>query len=263
MSLTFITILALLGSIGGFAAGLLGVGGGVLMFPLLYYIPPLFGLARLDARTVAAVVISQVFFSALVGGLAHFRHGHVQGRIALIAGVASAAGSLIGAVASKWSSERFLLILFGVVTVLVILMMFLPAPDTKQEDVALENITVPTAPLASYSLATGIVIGFLGAGNFIFVPVLIYILKVPTRVAIGSTLFVGLMNSATGFVGKLVTGQIPLLAASIVVGGATIGALAGERVHRRLPTSILRHIYATMVGLIAIRVWLTILGGGL
>jgi len=109
------------------------------------------------------------------------------------------------------------------------------------------------------SFAIGIVIGFLGAGNFVFVPLLIYIFKVPTRVAIGSTLFIALMNTATGFVGKLVTGQIPL-AATVVVGGGAIGAWAGEKIHRRVSTRLLRAIYGGMVAVIAARVWWTIFG---
>ena len=40
MSLTLVATLVGLGAAGGFAAGLLGLGGGVLMFPLLYYVPP-------------------------------------------------------------------------------------------------------------------------------------------------------------------------------------------------------------------------------
>ena len=90
MSAALIAAMAALGAIGGFLAGLLGFGGGVLMFPLLYYVPPLLGLVRLEAQTVAAVVISQVFFSALVGGVAHLRGGHVQGRLAFVAGAVSA-----------------------------------------------------------------------------------------------------------------------------------------------------------------------------
>jgi hypothetical protein len=113
--------------------------------------------------------------------------------------------------------------------------------------------------LAICSLITGVVIGFLGAGNFVFVPLLIYVFKVPTRVAIGSTLFIALMNTATGFTGKLLTGQIPMIAV-FVVCGAGVGAWAGEIVHRRVPTRALRLVYAGMVLLIAIRVWLTITG---
>jgi uncharacterized membrane protein YfcA len=262
MSPVLIVSLASIGAIGGFFAGLLGFGGGVVMFPLLYYVPPLLGLERLDAKTVAAVVITQVFFSTLVGGLAHFRSGRVHGRIALVAGIASAVGSFVGGVASKWTSEEFLLLLFGIVTLLVLAMMFLPAPSKEQEKVSLEDVAVAPLSLSLHSLVIGIVIGFLGAGNFVFVPLLIYILKIPTRIAIGSSLFIAMMNTCSGFFGKLVTGQIPWLTAAVVVTGAGIGALVGERVHRRLPTPMLRSIYGAMVGLIAVRIWLSILDPG-
>lgn len=260
MSFTLITTLAFLGTVGGFLAGLLGFGGGVLMFPLLYYVPPLLDFARVDAQTVAAMVVSQVFFSSMVGGMAHLRRGRVQSRIALLAGIVSAIGSFAGGVASKWTSERFLLFLFGIVTVLVLCMMLLPGPQKITEENSLDEVKIPTIALTLCSVAVGVIIGFLGAGNFVFVPLLIYIFKVPTRIAIGSTLFIALMNTATGFVAKLVTGQIPFLAAAVVICGGGIGALAGEIVHRRVPTKGLRIIYAVMVALIAVRVWLTILG---
>jgi uncharacterized membrane protein YfcA len=259
VSIALVGSLTLVGAAGGFFAGLLGFGGGVVMFPLLYYLPPLLGMERLDAKTVAAVVMTQVFFSTLIGGMAHLRGGRVHGRIALAAGITSAMGSFLGGVASKWTSERFLLLLFGIATLLVLAIMLLPAPDREVEKVSLEKVTVATVPLSLCSFATGILIGFLGAGNFVFVPLLIYVLKVPTRIAIGSSLLIALMNTAFGFLGKLATGQVPWLMAIAVVIGASIGALVGERTHRRIPAPLLRYVYGTMVGLIALRVWLTIL----
>ena len=259
MSLTLVATLIGLGAAGGFSAGLLGVGGGVLMFPLLYYVPPLLGIARMDAKTVAAIVVSQVFFSTLTGGIAHFRSGHVQTRMAVTAGTISAVTAFTGSVASQWASERFLLVLFGVVTVMVVVMMLLPV-SARVEDTAISKVSVPTVPLAVYSSFTGIVIGFLGAGNFVFVPILIYLLRVPTRIAIGSNLVVAIMSTASGFLGKLVTNQIPFVMTVLVVTGAMLGALAGERTHRRLSSEVLRRIYAALVAFIAIRIWLTILG---
>ena len=259
MSATLLGTLALLGAAGGFLAGLLGFGGGVLMFPLLYYVPPLLGLDRLDAQTVAAVVVSQVFFSALIGGLAHLRGGKVHRRIAAAAGATSALGSFAGGIASKWATEGFLLLLFGVVSLAVLLMMFLPGPRRDEDEHSAEKVNVPTGPLACLSLATGIVIGFLGAGNFVFVPLLIYVFRIPTRIAIGTTLFIALMNTATGFVAKLMTGQIPLLTAAVIMG-AGLGALAGEKAHRRVSAATLRIVYGIMVLLITVRVWLTLLG---
>jgi uncharacterized protein len=255
-----IVAMASLGAIGGFLAGLLGFGGGVLMFPLLYYVPPRLGLERLDAQTVAAMVVSQVFFSALVGGLAHLRGGHVKRDLTVIAGAVSAIGSFAGGIASKWASEQFLLLLFGAVTLLVSLMIFLRRPEREQDERSIkQHLSVPRLPLSCFSLVTGMVIGFLGAGNFVFVPLLIYVFKVPTRMAIGSTLFIALMNTASGFLGKLVTDQIPLIAVAVIFGAA-IGALGGEKAHRGVSTQTLRVVYAAMVLLITIRVWLTISG---
>lgn len=258
MTFSLIALLASLGALGGFAAGLLGVGGGVVMFPLLYYVPPLFGVAPLDAKTVAAVVSSQVFFSALVGGWAHLRTGQVHSGITVTAGIASAAGALIGAVSSPSVSEGFLLGLFGLMTTTAGLAMTLPMPNRSGNEVSARNLPVAKIPLATASLAGGVVIGFLGAGNFAFVPLLIYAFKVPTRVAIGSALVIGLMNGTMGFIGKLATKQVPLLAASIVVTAAALSALAGERVHREITTSVLRKIYAVLVSLIALTVWITV-----
>jgi uncharacterized protein len=259
MSLTLAAILVGLGGIGGFAAGLLGFGGGVLMFPLLYYVPPMLGIGSMSAKMVSATVASQVFFSTISGGIAHFRSGHVSTHLALIAGSVSAASAFAGAITSKWVSERFLLLLFGIVTVLVTIVMFLPAPDEAEEDRFVEA-SVARLPLMFFSFASGIVIGFLGAGNFIFVPVLIYVLRVPTRIAIGSSLVIAMMNTASGFLGKLISGQLQGLETALVVIGALLGAQAGERVHRLLSSVTLRKIYATMVTLIALRVWLTIFG---
>jgi uncharacterized membrane protein YfcA len=262
VSLTLIGSLALLGAIGGFAAGLLGFGGGVLMFPLLYYVPPSLGMEKIAANTVASIVMTQVFFSTLAGGMAHLRSGRVHRRIAITAGIVSAIGSFSGGVISKWASERFLLVLFGMVTLIVAAMMLLPGPSKRQEDISIEKLRVPIMPLSVCSLITGTVIGFLGAGNFVFVPLLIYMLKVPTRIAIGSSLFIATMNTATGFLGKLVTGQIPIVMAAVVTLGAVMGALAGEKIHGKVSARMLRYIYAIMVASIAIRVWLTILSSG-
>jgi uncharacterized membrane protein YfcA len=259
MSADLIVVLAALGAIGGFLAGLLGFGGGVLMFPLLFYLPPMLGLERFPAQIVAAIVISQVFFSALIGGLVHLRQGHIHRKLASMAGGLSAIGSLIGGVASGWATEQSLLLLFGIVTLAVSLLLFLPGPETDDDLHSVKAIDIPTAPLAFCSVVAGVFIGFLGAGNFAFVPLLIYVFKVPTRTAIGSTLFIALINTATGFTGKLVTGQIPLIAIP-VIAGAGLGAIAGEQVHRLASPRLLRIIYAMMVLMVTLRVWLTILG---
>ena len=259
MSLMLVATLVMLGGIGGFAAGFLGIGRGVLLFPLLLYIPPLVGVERLDVKSVAALAITQVFCATLVGGAAHWRHGRVHGQLVCVAAVAAMAGSFLGGMASRWVSEELLLLLFGVVTLLAAAMMFLPAPPAVQEDTPQEKIVIHPLPLAVLAGLTGTVVGFLGAGNFLFVPLLIYVFKVPIRMAIGSNLIIAVLSTFSGFVGKLLTGQVPFLMALAVVLGAGLGALGGERSHDQISPRLLRYIYAGVVGLIAIRIWLTLL----
>lgn len=259
MSLALVATLVMLGGLGGCAAGVLGIGGGVVLFPLLLYIPPLVGLASLDVKSVAALAMTQVFCTTLVGGAAHWRHGRVHRQLVCVAGVAAMAGSFLGGMTSQWVSDTLLLLLFGVVTLLAAAMMFLPPPPGVREDTPPEKITIPPLPLAVLAALTGMVVGFLGAGNFLFVPLLIYVFKVPIRMAIGSNLVIAGLSTFSGFVGKLLTGQVPFLMALAVVLGAGLGALGGERAHSRVSPRMLRYLYAGVIGLIAVRIWLTLL----
>ena len=259
---TTLFTIALLGCAGGFFSGLLGFGGGVVMFPLLYYAPPLIGLAPIDAKTVAAIVITQVFFSTMVGGAAHFRSGRVQWRLAFAAGISSAVGAFLGGAASARVTERFLLVLFTVVTLLTGAMMVLPPPTEAQENLSVDQVVFPLNALVFLSLLTGVVVGFLGAGNFVFVPLLIYLVKIPTRIAIASSLFIAMMNTLFGFIGKLAAGQVLLGPAVAVVAGAALGASLGERVHGHVSPRALRRIYAAMVFVIAVRLLITVTQSG-
>lgn len=254
----FLTLLSLAG-VAGFGAGFIGLGGGLLLFPLLLYVPPHLGLPAIDTRTVAALVLSQIFFGGLVGGIAHWRQGRVHGKLTLVAGATSSAGAFLGGIASKWASEWFLLLLFGIVTIIAGMVMFLPAPSAQKEAATLGTVSVPSLALGVIALCVGVVVGLLGAGNFLFVPLLIYVLKIPTRISIGSSLIIFVVNGFAGFLGKLVTGQIPLLMSTAIIAGASLGAFAGEKCHSRASPVLLRCVYAAVVVIVGLRVWLTLL----
>ena len=187
----------------GLSATFIGLGEGILLFPLLLYLPPYLGLAPVDAKIAAALVVSEVFFAGVIGGLAHRRKGRIHNRLTIIGAVSSAVGAFLGALTSKWVSEEFSRSL-GVTTVIAGVIMFLPGLSSELDDAHLESIVVPSLPLAVISLSIGAVVGLMGSGNFLFIPLLIYVLKIPTRIAIGSSLVIYVFNSLAGFVGKLV-----------------------------------------------------------
>jgi uncharacterized membrane protein YfcA len=254
----FLTLFSLAG-VAGFGAGFIGLGGGLLLFPLLLYLPPYLGLEAIDAKTVAALVVSQVFFAGLVGGAAHWRSGRVHKRLILVGAITSSLGAFLGGITSKWVSEWFLLLLFGIVTLVAGAVMFLPGPSAEMERTPVEDILIPTVSLGTISLLVGLVVGLLGAGNFLFVPLLIYLLKIPTRITIGSALAIHVLNGFAGFAGKLITGQVPFLLTIAVLIGAGLGAFAGEKCHGRVSPPVLRYAYAGVIAIVGLRVWITLL----
>jgi uncharacterized membrane protein YfcA len=204
-------------------------------------------------------VATEVFFAGLIAGTAHWRKGRVHKRLTLIGAICSALGAFGGGIASKWVSEWFLVLLFGIVTIIAGAVMFLPAPPAEREESSVESIIVPFVPLGVISFSVGVVVGLLGAGNFLFIPLFIYLLKIPTRITIGSSLAMYVLNGFAGFMGKLITGQVPFLMAIAVVVGVSLGALAGERSHSHASPKLLRYAYAGVIAIVALRVWITLL----
>src|SRR5256712_10745021 len=143
------------------------------MIPLLLYVPPLIGVGRLDVKAVAAITMVQVFAAAVSGVIAHGRHRAINVRLAATGGVAMAAGSLAGAVASHWIPDAWLLVVFALMVSAAFVMMSLPTPPP--------DVTVPAEEqqysrtlTAAVTGTVGLAAGLVGAGGaFLLVPPLL------------------------------------------------------------------------------------------
>ena len=263
MTAAFAATLAGLGLLGAFVAGLLGVGGAIVMIPLLLYAPPLLGVGELDARAVAAVTMAQVFVAALSGTIAHRRHKSVDTELAVVGGGAMAAGSLSGALLSRFVPASGLLLIFAVMATGAALLMVLPL-DTVDAGVSVDAPRrFSRGRTMAVALGVGVAAGLVGAGGaFLLVPLLLVVVGVPIRVTIGSSLAITALSATAGFVGKLVTGQVPYAAALAVTVGALPGAQLGAAVSTRLPGPRLKLLLLTVIVISAARVWWDLLSRG-
>jgi uncharacterized membrane protein YfcA len=100
-------LLVLVGVAAGTLAGLLGVGGGIIMVPGLVI------LTGDDADTARGTSLLVVIFTALTATVTNLRNGLVEVRPALVAGLVGAPAGLVGAAVGQWLPERIALILFG------------------------------------------------------------------------------------------------------------------------------------------------------
>lgn len=249
-------VFLVLGTIGGFLSGMLGVGGAIIMIPLMLYVPQLFGLEALGMKMVAALSMVQVLFASLSGMMRHRKNRYVDIPLMLYLGIPFALAANLGAVLSKYVTSTVLLIIFGVMTVFAFIMMLLPVKKIKINDRA--DFSKPIAIIIG--LMVGFLAGMVGAGGgFIIIPILIYIMKIPVKMTIGTSLGVVFIGSLMGALGKIFTGQVVWLPALILIISSIPAAQFGASISRNTAESKLKFLLILIILASAVRVWYDIL----
>src|SRR3954454_23351037 len=269
-----------LGFIVGVLSGMFGVGGGFLTTPLLifYGIPP----------TVAvASAATQITGASVSGVMVHMRRGGVDLKMGGVMIVGGLFGSLTGAVLFRLlQSTGQIDLVIGALYVLIlgwigVLMLkdaliplgFVkpaaangPAPRHNRWVAALPLrwrfyssglYLSPLAPLALGFLA-GVLTVFLGiGGGFVLVPAMIYLLGMPARIVVGTSLVVILAVSAgTTLVHSLTTRAVDIVLAGLLLVGGVVGAQYGALLTTRLRPDYLRLGLALIILLVGLRMFL-------
>ncbi len=255
MNFHLIGVLVALGLGGGFLSGLLGLGGAIFMIPLLLYVPPLFGVGQFDMKQVAAISMVQVLAASLTGVLVHNKHRFVSKSLLVTMGVCNAVGNLAGSLYSQHTKSSFLLAVFATLAVIASVVMFIPRRE-QGGNVSPDELDYNKPAAVIASLAIGTFGGMVGApGAFIYIPVMIYLLNIPTRIVIGSTLGIVFMGAIAGTIGKMATGQIMWPAALALVVGTVPGARLGGNMSKKVDARHLRIVIAIIIAVTGIKMW--------
>jgi uncharacterized protein len=160
---------------------------------------------------------------------------------------------LVGGVVSAYVLAGLLLVATACLATTAALLMFLPARVESADPSHAPAYNVVVVLVAGTLI--GLVIGMNGAGAFLMMPTLIYLVGLPTRVALGTVLAVGFPTSLAAAIGKVATGQVPYWLALLVVIGAIIGAQGGSWLSARTSPRMLRWLYGALVSVIAAGLW--------
>ncbi|MDP4083648.1 MAG: sulfite exporter TauE/SafE family protein [Bacillota bacterium] len=257
MAWTFVLVLFLLGFIGSFISGMVGIGGAIVNFPLLLYVPPLLGFAAFTSHQVSGISAMQVFFATIGGVLIYRKSGYLNKTVILTMGISVLLGSFIGGYGSHLLPEHGINLVYGILAIIAVVLMFIPRKS--MEDVRTDDLKINKPLAASLSFIVGISAGIVGAGGaFLLVPIMLTLLKIPTRITIASSLAITLISSIGVSVGKVFTGQVDLQPSVVVVIASLIASPLGAKLGKRLNTKILQWILALLIGLTAIKVWYSI-----
>src|SRR5699024_3981328 len=97
------------------------------------------------------------------------------------------------------------------------------------------------------------------AGAFLLVPIMLVVLKIPTKMTIASSLAITFISSIGSTVGKITTGQIDYFPAFIMIVASIIAAPLGAKTGKNMNTKVLQVILATLITATAVKIWIDIL----
>jgi len=284
-SVNILTIFGLGGFV-GLLSGIFGVGGGFLMTPLLI----MFGI---PATVAAASDSNQIVGASTSGTLAHWRLGNVDVKMGVLLLIGGVVGGTLGVQVIKilraMGNADFL------ITVTYVLMlggvggyMFVESLQSMKKS-GQDQSTAPPKKESAYArmlkkipmqtnfeksgvtmsllipLVLGVLVGVLAAimgvgGGFIMVPVMVYLLRMPMHVVVGTSLFQILFTCVNVTIMQAKTNHtVDFVLALLLLLGSTLGAQIGTKVGKKLQGDQLKILLASLVIIVCVKMLLGLL----
>jgi uncharacterized membrane protein YfcA len=258
MSLDFMVTIFLIGCVGSFISGMLGIGGAIINFPMLLYIPVALGVGHFTAHEVSGITAIQVFFATIGGVWAYRKDGYLNKTLIAFMGSSILIGSFIGGFGSTHMPETGINIVYGILALIAVIMMFVP--KKRIDDIPLDQVKFNKWLAALLAFVVGIGAGIVGAGGaFLLVPIMLVVLKIPTRMTIASSLAITFISSIGSIFGKVSTGQVEFLPSLILVVASLIASPLGANIGKRVNTKALQVIMGVLIFATAVKIWIDIL----
>ena len=277
ISVNIFVILGMGGAV-GFLSGMFGVGGGFLMTPLLIF-------SGISPAVAVATEANQIVASSVSGALAQWRRGNVDIRMGTILLLGGVTGSLFGVQLVKilrQVGQIDLIISLSYVTFLGIIgtLMLIESVNVIAKSKGGKTVSQKRPGQHSWlhglplkmrftrsklyissipPFAIGVLVGLLAAimgvgGGFIMVPAMIYLLRVPTNVVVGTSLFqIVFVTSLVTILHSAQNQTVDVVLAILLMTGGVIGAQFGVRAGLKLKGEQLRAILALLVLIVCLR----------
>lgn len=251
--------LVLLGLGTGTFGVLLGVGGGILLVPLLLL------FSGMDTAVVAGTSLALTSVTGFSGSVAYLRRGLVDRRSGLIFGAAAIPGSVAGPLAVDLVADSAFRVLFGLLLVSLAVFMLTRSGSQREKagrpkhtieaTVRRRHLTASTGEVFDYEFNEGLaaafnmVVGFISAflgtgGGFIRTPVLVALFGFPVRVAVATSIFTMSIHATAGGLVHAALGHVDWYPTFVWAGvglviGSQIGALVAVKIRALLIVRLL------------------------
>lgn len=225
----------------GVSLGLIGGGGSILTVPVLVYI---FNMGAAAATVYSLFVVG---LTSAVGSVNYFKRGLINLKTALVFGIPSVAGVFIARllIVPSIPEHVFSIGNFEITKHVLLMLLFALLMVGASYSMITKNTAITTGDkkpcCKNYALtilqgiSTGIITGIVGAGGgFMIIPALVFVLKLPMKEAIGTSLLIIAFNSLLGFAGSAnhinIQWQFLLTIAAFAVAGIFIGNMLSKKI---------------------------------
>ncbi|MBX3094676.1 MAG: sulfite exporter TauE/SafE family protein [Cryobacterium sp.] len=231
--------LALIGVIGGFFSGLFGVGGGIILVPLLVL------MLGYGQRLASGTSLAAILPTAIAGTITYASSGSID----WIAGACLGGGAVVGSLLGTWMlhriRQRLLRWMFIVFLLAVAVRMFFYVPD---RDIDLQIDPWIALALVGIGVVVGILSGLLGVGGgVVVVPTLMILFGVSDLIAKGTSLLMMIPTTLVGTVANARRGHVDLRGAAIVGVLAVVAAVGGSLLAVVLPPLLGSILFALLL----------------
>jgi uncharacterized membrane protein YfcA len=271
-----------LGGAVGFLSGLFGVGGGFLMTPLLI-------MVGIPSTVAAASDSNQIVAASTSGSYAHYRLGNVDFKMGILLVIGGVIGGTLGVqfikiLRAMGNADFVIKITYVIMLGVIGAYMFAESLQSlRKKPVESRRVEVEPAKLSLYNrmiqalpyqmkfeksgvtlspllpLILGVFVGILAAimgvgGGFIMVPVMVYMLRMPMHVVVGTSLFQILFTCINVTIMQSISNHtVDMVLAIILLLGSTVGAQFGVRLSKRLKADQLKILLASIVLLVMVQ----------
>ncbi|WP_023648673.1 sulfite exporter TauE/SafE family protein [Candidatus Pelagibacter ubique] len=268
----------LLSAIVGILSGLFGVGGGFLMTPFLIFlgVPPAYAVAN-EANNILATSVS--------GSTTHYLKNTLDYKMGFMIVIGGSIGTTLGILTFTYFKDLGKIdtvISLAYMYILAIIGTLMLVESLREIDRAKRNIVIKKKLHVHYwihglplrmrfpksklyesiftPIIIGLLVGFIAAimgigGAFILVPAMIYVIKMPTKLVPGTSLFVTIFVSIiVTFLHSFNYGSIDLLLVAMLVVGSIIGVQIGQKLGERIDSSGLRALLAILLLVVGIAI---------
>jgi uncharacterized membrane protein YfcA len=271
-----------LGGAVGFLSGLFGVGGGFLMTPLLI-------MVGIPSTVAAASDSNQIVAASTSGSYAHYRLGNVDFKMGILLVIGGVIGGTLGVqfikiLRAMGNADFVIKITYVVMLGVIGFYMFMESLQSlRKKPMAVESKRLEPGKVSLYNrmiqalpyqmhfeksgvtlspllpLILGVFVGILAAimgvgGGFIMVPVMVYMLRMPMHVVVGTSLFQILFTCINVTIMQSISNHtVDMVLAIILLLGSTVGAQFGVRLSKRLKADQLKILLASIVLLVMVQ----------